>query len=67
MVLELKNIISIINYDILKKCKVTLELRDLEKATIKLVPHTIVMESETELTQYVIAKWSLQYRSSRKI
>ena len=44
----------------------TLELRDLEKATIKLVPHTIVMESETELTQYVIAKWSLQYRSSRK-
>ena len=38
----------------------------MEKATIKLVPHTIVMESETELTQYVIAKWSLQYRSSRK-
>ena len=51
----------------LKKCKVTLELRDLEKATIKLVPHTVVMEGETELTQYVITKWSLQFRTSRKI
>ena len=48
----------------LKKCKVTLELRDLEKSTIKLIPHNVVMESETELTQYVLAKWSLQYRSS---
>ena len=61
----LKNIS--LNDDILKKCKVTLELRDLEKSTIKLLPHNVVMESETQLTQYVIAKWSLQYRSSRKI
>ena len=60
-----KNIIFIMM--LLKNCKVTLELRDLEKTTIKLVPHTVVMESETELTQYFIAKWSLQYRSSRKI
>ena len=53
------------NFPILKKCKVTLELRDLEKATIKLVPQTIVMESEKELSQYTIVKWSLEYRSSR--
>ena len=37
----------------------------MEKATIKLLPNNVVMESETELTQYVIAKWSLQYRSSK--
>ena len=55
------------NLPILKKCKVTLELRDLEKATIKLVPHNIVMESGKELSQYTIVKWSLEYRSSRQI
>ena len=53
------------NFSILKKCKVTLELRDLEKTTIKLVPQTIVMESGKELSQYTIVKWSLEYRSSR--
>ena len=56
---------TINNLPILKKCKVTLELRDLEKATIKLVPHTIIMESEKELSQYTIVRWSLEYRSSR--
>ena len=62
---HLNNIQHKYNFSTLKKCKVILELRDLEKATIKLVPHTILMESEKELSQYTIVKWSLEYRSSR--
>ena len=40
-----------------------LELRELERSSILLVPKDVVMESETVLTQYIISKWSLQYKS----
>ena len=43
-----------------------LELRDLERSTINLVPKNVMMESDTELTQYIITRWSLNYKSGEK-
>ena len=43
-----------------------LELRDLERASINLIPKNVIMESKTTLTQYIISKWSLQYKSQSK-
>ena len=40
-----------------------LELRELERSSILLEPKHVVMESKTVLTQYLISKWSLQYKS----
>jgi hypothetical protein len=38
-------------------------VQKLDFRTVSLIPDTIVMESETVLTQYVIATWSLVYRN----
>ena len=46
-----------------QRCTMDLELRELERSSILLVPKDVVMESETVLTQYIISKWSLQYKS----
>ena len=40
-----------------------MEIRDLEKTTISLVPELVFMESDTVLVQYIISSWSLQYRN----
>ena len=40
-----------------------MEIRDLEKTTINLVPELVFMESDTVLVQYIISSWSLQYRN----
>ena len=43
-----------------------LELRELERASISLIPKTVMMESKTVLTQYIISKWSLEYKTESK-
>ena len=40
-----------------------MEIRDLEKTTISLVPELVFMESDTVLVQYIISSWSLQHRN----
>ena len=37
-------------------------LRIFDQKTVELVPDLIIMESETELTQYFIKEWSLEYK-----
>ena len=53
---------DILYNSILKLCTVKLEIRELERSTINLVPEMVFMESDTELVQYIISKWSLQLR-----
>ena len=43
-------------------CTVDMEIRELERLTINLVPELVFMESDTVLVQYIISRWSLQYR-----
>ena len=43
-----------------------LELRELERASINLIPKIVMMESKTVLTQYIISKWSLEYKTESK-
>ena len=43
-------------------CTVDMEIRELERSTINLVPELVFMESDTVLVQYIISSWSLQYR-----
>ena len=40
-----------------------MEIRELERSTISLVPELVFMESDTVLVQYIISSWSLQYRN----
>ena len=40
-----------------------MEIRELERLTINLVPELVFMESDTVLVQYIISSWSLQYRN----
>ena len=44
-----------------------LELRELERASINLIPKIVMMESKTVLTQYIISKWSLEYKTESNI
>ena len=46
-----------------QRCTMDLELRELERSSIRLLPKDVMMESETVLTQYIISKWSIQYKS----
>ena len=45
-----------------KLCTVDLEIRELERSTINLVPEMVFMEGDTVLVQYIISRWSLQLR-----
>ena len=45
-------------------CTVDMEIRELERETINLVPELVFMESDTVLVQYIISSWSLQYRNN---
>ena len=56
---DIKN--HIVN-DCIQLCTVDMEIRDLERLTINLVPETVFMESDTVLVQYIISSWSLQLR-----
>ena len=47
---------------IIQLCTVDMEIRELERLTINLVPELVFMESDTVLVQYIISRWSLQYR-----
>ena len=47
----------------MQRCTMDLELRDLERASINLIPKIVMMESKTVLTQYIISKWSLEYKT----
>ena len=40
-----------------------LRIRELEQASIKLIPNVVVMAGDTILTQYIITKWALEYRN----
>ena len=44
-----------------------MEIRDLEKTTISLVPELVFMESDTVLVQYIISSWSLQHRNASEL
>ena len=48
---------------IIQLCTVDMEIRELERSTISLVPETVFMESDTVLVQYIISSWSLQHRN----
>ncbi len=39
-------------------------LRAFDQETVELIPDQIIMESETELTQYFIKEWSLEYKDA---
>ena len=41
-----------------------MEIRELERSTVNLIPKLVFMESDTVLVQYIISKWSLDYRNS---
>ena len=45
-------------------CTVDMEVRELERETINLVPESVFMEGDTVLVQYIISSWSLQYRNN---
>ena len=40
-----------------------MEIRDLERSTVNLIPENVFMESETVLVQYIISNWSLNLRN----
>ena len=40
-----------------------MEIRELERSTVNLVPEMVFMESDTILVQYILSDWSLQLRS----
>ncbi len=42
-------------------------LQRFDQETVELVPDQIIMESETELTQYFIKEWSLDYKDGGKL
>ena len=46
-------------------CTVNLIVRKLETSVMKITPNIIAMESETELTQYLITNWTLTYNNSQ--
>ena len=48
---------------IIQLCTVDMEIRELERLTINLVPELVFMESDTVLVQYIISSWSLQNRN----
>ena len=54
---------SFCNFEIMQRCTMDLELRELERASINLIPKIVMMESKTVLTQYIISKWSLEYKT----
>ena len=43
-------------------CTVDMEIRELERSTVNLVPEMVFMESDTILVQYIVSDWSLQLR-----
>ena len=43
-----------------------MELRELDKPTINMIPEDIFMEGDTVLVQYIIAKWSLELKDPGK-
>ena len=47
----------------LQLCTVNMEIRELERSTVNLVPEMVFMESDTILVQYILSDWSLQLRS----
>ena len=49
---------------IIQLCTVDMEIRELERLTINLVPELVFMESDTVLVQYIISSWSLQHRNA---
>ena len=48
-------------------CTVNLIVRKLETSVMKITPNIIAMESETELTQYLITNWTLAYKDSDNV
>ena len=44
-----------------------MEIRELERLTINLVPELVFMESDTVLVQYIISSWSLEHRHATGI
>ena len=54
------NIVNIFEY--FKVCFIHMMLRKFDQETVELVPDLIIMESETELTQYFTKEWSLEYK-----
>ena len=44
-----------------------MEIRELERKTISLVPELVFMESDTVLVQYIISSWSLEQRHATGI
>ena len=52
-----------IYFQSLQLCTVDMEIRELERSTVNLVPEMVFMESDTILVQYIVSDWSLQLRS----
>ncbi|XP_023347942.1 uncharacterized protein LOC111716700 [Eurytemora carolleeae] len=44
-----------------QRCQVVLSVRDLEQGVMTLTPENIEMEGRTELTQYIVLSWNLDY------
>ena len=44
-----------------------MEIRDLDKSTMNMIPENIFMESDTVLVQYIIKSWTLQLRNTSNI
>jgi len=53
-------------FNLLQRCQVVLSVRDLEQGVMTLTPDNIEMEGRTELTQYIVLSWNLDYINKSK-
>ena len=50
-----------------QKCTVDMDLRDLDKTTVNLIPESIFMEGDTLLVQYIIKSWTLERKNISRL
>ena len=50
-----------LNMSVVQVCRVDLQLQKFAQDNVELVPDTIELLTDTELTQYYIQAWSLDY------
>ena len=55
-----------LNYCDFKVCRVDFQLQQFAQDNVKLIPDNITLLTDTELTQYFIQTWSLQYNDQGK-
>ena len=52
---------------IIQVCRVDIQLQQFAKDNVKLVPDKMALLTNTELTQYFIQKWNLDYNQHGRV